>query len=214
MGLMGQHGARQGGDAADAAAPAQVLQGVHREEREGVCHQMGRPLAHQGLPGGPGHNFLPQLEHHNADAQRTAPGVKDGDLQIVPLSGLEAHHVVGADRPEESMTRSPSHTVGTDLIQRVADHTALGQRGAGQLSPVEPLIYPLGGDVHPVGVLAVLAADFQRHHIDGLPSASGRQIRRGVGEQRNLSGFDKAIILFYNQSGKTRITSLCHYYSG
>ena len=140
------------------------------------------------VPARPGLDLLPQLEHNDADAQGAAAGVEHGDVQIVPLLGLHPHQVAGAR--QAAGEHDGDHlliAVGADLIQGVAEHAPLGQGGAGQLPPVEAVVHVLGKDVHPVGELPVVTADFQRHHVDGLALPHGRgQVGGGIGEQRDL----------------------------
>ena len=77
--------------------------------------------------------------------------------------------------------------VGADLVQGVAHRAPLGQGGAGQLPPAEPLIDVGGENIHPVGELSVGAEDLQGHGIDGLARAHLlRQVGGGVGEQGDL----------------------------
>ena len=183
-----QQGTGKGGHLSNTPALAQVFQGVHREEGEGIFDQLGYPVAHQSIPVHPGQNVLPQLEHHDPHTQGAAFGVEHGDVQVLPGLRLEAHHIIGARQPGGK--HDGQHlfiAVGLDAVQGVADAAAVGQRGAGQLSPMEAVIHILGKDVHSVGVFSVVADDLQGHRIDGLirPQRRG-QVGGGIGKQRDL----------------------------
>ena len=185
-----EHGPGHRRDLTDATPLLEILQGIHREEGEGILDELGHPLPGQLPPGGPAPQVLRQLEHGHPHPQGTADRVVDPYLQILPLLPQQPHHVVGPGQAAgEHHGDDPVVPLRRQLVKDGGDVLPDRQRGLGQLTGAEPPVDVGGGDVHAVPVLPVRAADPQRDHVDPvLLRQLWGQVRAGVGEQCDLSG--------------------------
>ena len=217
-GLDLEHGARHGGDLADATALEQVLQGVHREEGKGALDEIGHPPVGQLPPGGAGAQVLGKLKQGHAHTQGPAHRVVDLDFQIAALLGQQPGHIIGARQAAgEHDGDDPVVPLRGDAVEGAGDVLPGGERGLGQLAGAEPGVDVGGVDVHSVPVFPIGAADVQGHHMDVVFLRQlGGEIGAGIGQQRDFAGSHTSITSPSLDRGKplsynSHITSLCNY---